>query len=111
MVRGMGAWKREDVDAIADYLEAPAPHAVLALVGSPPRAGELAKVCAEAGKVLRYDVPARARGRRLDYPAWVRSQFEQYGTPVDAEAARRLVELVGEDANALEAEVAKLHKK
>lgn len=108
IVRGMGGWKREDVDAITAYLEEPAPHAVLALVGTPPRAGDLAKVCAAAGDVLRFDVPARSRGRRLDYPAWVRSQFEQHGISVDADAARRLVELVGEDATALEAEVAKL---
>ena len=108
MIRGMAGWKREDVDAVAAYLEAPAPHAVLALVGAPPRAGELAKVCEAAGTVLRFDIPARARGRRLDYPAWVRNQFERHGTSIDADAARRLVELVGEDANALEAEVAKL---
>ena len=108
LVRGMGGWKKADVDAVAAYLEQPAAHAVLALIGAPPRAGDLAKVCAAVGDVLRFDVPTRARGRRLDYPAWVRRQFERYGLNVDAATARRLVELVGDDATALENEVGKL---
>ena len=108
VVRGMGAWKKADVDAVAAYLDEPAAHSVLALVGAPPRAGDLAKACAAAGDVLRFDVPTRARGRRLDYPAWVRQQFERHGLSVDAATAQRLVELVGDDATALENEVTKL---
>lgn len=108
VVRGMGGWRKEDVEAITSYLEQPAPHAVLALVGAPPRAGDLAKVCAAAGDVLRFDVPTRPRGRRLDYPAWVRTQFERHGLQIDNATAERLVELVGDDASALENEVAKL---
>ncbi|MGI9657957.1 MAG: DNA polymerase III subunit delta [Gaiellaceae bacterium] len=108
IVRGMGAWKKDDVDAISSYLQQPAPQAVLALVGTAPRAGDLAKACKSAGEVLRFDVPTRARGRRLDYPAWVRTQFERHGMSIDAASAQRLVELVGDDATALENEVAKL---
>ena len=108
IVRGMGAWKKEDVEAVCAYLEQPAAHAVLALVGAPPRAGDLAKACEAAGDVLRFDVPTRSRGRRLDFPGWVRTQFERHGVKADADAAMRLVELVGEDATALESEVAKL---
>ncbi len=108
IVRGMGGWKKEDVDAITVYLDQPAPHSILALVGSPPRAGDLGKACKAAGDVLRFDVPTKSRGRRLDYPAWVRSQFERHGLSVEAATAQRLVEIVGEDANALENEVAKL---
>ncbi len=108
VVRGMSGWKKADVTAVADYLQEPAPHAVLALVGDPPRGGALAKACAGAGDVLRYDVPTRPRGRRLDHAAWVRSQFESLGTHVDRATADRLVELVGEDTLMLESEITKL---
>lgn len=108
VVRGMSGWKKADVLAVAAYLEQPAPHAVLALLGDPPRAGDLAKVCAGAGDVLRYDVPTRSRGRRLDHAAWVRTQFERSGVSVDRETAERLVELVGEDTLTLDSEISKL---
>ncbi len=108
VVRGMSGWKKDDAVAVAEYLEQPAPHAVLALVGDPPRGGDLAKACEAAGDVLRYDVPTRARGRRLDHAGWVRTQFERSGVQVDRAAAERLVELVGEDTLALESELTKL---
>ena len=57
---------------------------------------------------MRFDVPTRARGRRPDYPAWVRTQFQRHDVSVDAPTCQRLVELVGDDAVALESEVTKL---
>jgi DNA polymerase III delta subunit len=108
VVREVDRWKAADVQAITTYLDAPAPGSVLALVGDPPRAGGLEQACARVGEVLRFDVPVRPRGRRLDYPAWVRAQFERHGVRADQETARALVELVGEDAFALQGEVDKL---
>ena len=108
VVRGMGSWKKGDVEAVTTYLNDPASHAVLALVGTPPRAGGLIKSCSAAGDVLRFDVPTRTRGSRLDYPTWVKKQFERYGVNVDSSVAKRLVEVVGENSVALENEVAKI---
>jgi DNA polymerase-3 subunit delta len=53
--------------------------------------------------VLTFEVP-----RPRDLPAWVRTQFERVGVQADGEAARALVEIVGEDATALATEVEKL---
>ncbi|MFQ5426773.1 MAG: DNA polymerase III subunit delta [Gaiellales bacterium] len=108
VVRGIDAWGAEDVKAVAAYLGQPTPGSVLALVGTPPRAGKLEECCAKAGGVLRYDVPTKSRGRRLDYVAWVQAQFDHEGAEVDREAAGALVAAVGEDTFALRNEVDKL---
>jgi DNA polymerase-3 subunit delta len=53
--------------------------------------------------VLTYDVP-----KPRDLPTWVRAQFERVGVQADGEAARALIEIVGDDVNALATEVEKL---
>jgi DNA polymerase-3 subunit delta len=96
-------WKAADVDAIAEYLESPAPGAVLALVGDEPLKGRLPEVVAKHGKVLAYEAP-----RPRDLPSWVRDHFERRGVRVHGGAAQALVELVGEDSVALETEIDKI---
>jgi DNA polymerase-3 subunit delta len=104
VVEAAERWKSEDAAAIAEYAKAPAPGSVLALVADePPRAKALAEACAKVGRVLVFDVP-----RPRDLPAWVRQQFERWETPLDADAARALIELVGDDVACLTAEVDKL---
>ena len=96
-------WKAADVKAIAAYLASPAPDTVLALVAAElKKDSALAKACAKAGEVLVYDV----QKRRL--PEWVGKQFAGRGVSVDAEAARLLVELVGEDPEELASEIDKI---
>ena len=53
--------------------------------------------------MLAFEVP-----RPRDLPSWVRAQFERVGLEADGEAARALVEIVGDDATALATEVEKL---
>lgn len=108
VVEGIERWKKADVEAVTRYLESPTPGAVLALAGDPSRLAGLEAACKGAGSVLVFDVPARARGRSLDYPAWVRAQFGRAGLQVDQEVAERLVELAGDDTLALQSEVDKL---
>src|SRR5438093_6096513 len=62
----------------------------------------LAKACAKAGDLLVYDVP-----KRLSHD-WVTKQFGDRGVSVDPEAARLLIEVVGEDPEALASEVDKI---
>jgi DNA polymerase III subunit delta len=104
-------WTKADVDAVAAYLASPTAGAVLALTGDVQKlpAG-LEETCASAGAVLRYDIPARRQGSRAvgDYTAWTRQRLEQAGVRADAGVAERLVELVGEDAFALQSEIDKL---
>jgi DNA polymerase-3 subunit delta len=95
-------WKAADVKAVAAYLEAPAPDTVLALTGDVKRDSALSKAVAKHGEVLVYDVAKKA------LPAWVAEQFERLGASADRDACRALVELVGDDLDELEAEIAKL---
>lgn len=103
LVSDVDRWKAADVKAVAAYLGSPAPDTVLALVAEETKKDSpLAKACAKVGDVLIYDVPKR----RL--PDWVAKQFAERGVQVEAEAARVLVELVGEDPEALAGEIDKL---
>jgi DNA polymerase-3 subunit delta len=102
VVEEVDRWKAADVKAIAGYLGSPAPGTVLALVGTElKKDSALAKACAKAGDILVYDVTKR----RL--PEWVTKQFSDRGVTVDGEAARLLVEVVGEDPEELASEVDK----
>lgn len=95
-------WKAADVKAVAAYLESPAPETVLALTGDVKRDSVLGKAVAKSGEVLVFDVAKKA------LPTWVAEQFERFGAKADRDACRALVELVGDDLDELEAEVAKL---
>ena len=103
VVSSVEAWKADDAKALAAYLAAPTPSTVLALVGGElKKDGPLAKAVAPHGEVLVWDVPRRGLER------WVAEQFKLRSTPVDGDACRLLVELVGNDLYDLAAEVDKL---
>src|SRR5919199_3531282 len=71
VVEGVDRWKAADAKAVTEYLAAPAPGTVLALVGEGIKSdAPLAKAAAKAGEVLRYDAP-----RKRDLPGWVAEQF------------------------------------
>lgn len=104
VVDGVERWKKADADAVAAYLADPVPGAVLALVaGEPPRSDALAKAVSSVGRVLAFEAP-KAR----DLPSWVRTQFEGLGASLDPDAARALVEIVGDDLVALATEADKI---
>jgi DNA polymerase III subunit delta len=103
VVEQVERWKAADVKAVAAYLSSPAPDTVLALVSEDlKKDSALGKACAKAGTVLVYDVAKR----RL--PEWVVKQFAERNVAVDAEAARLLVEIVGESPEELATEVDKI---
>jgi DNA polymerase III subunit delta len=103
VVTEVDRWKAADVKLISSYLGSPSPETILALVGEETKKDSaLGKACAKAGDVLLYDVPKR----RL--PDWVAKQFAERGVSTDSEACRVLVELVGEDPEALASEVDKI---
>jgi DNA polymerase III delta subunit len=103
VVERVERWKAADVDAVAGYLTDPAPATVLALIAEEPAKNKLPEICAEFGDVLEYDVP-----RPRDLPAWVREHFARRDTRAVGDAAQALVEIVGDDPVALEAEVDKI---
>ena len=96
-------WKAADTKAVAAYLAAPSPDAVLALVAEELKAeSPLGKAVAKHGEVLSYDVAKRA------LPKWVADQFAHHGATATADARRALLELVGENLDELATEIAKL---
>jgi DNA polymerase-3 subunit delta len=104
VVQDAERWKKADVEVVRAYLAAPAPGAVLALVmEEPPRDSSLAEAIAGGGEVLRYDVP-----KPKDPSVWVRAEFQRLHAEATEEAARRLVEIVGDDVNTLAPEVEKI---
>jgi DNA polymerase-3 subunit delta len=104
VVEGVERWRKADVEAIKAYLADPVPGAVLALVaGEALRGDALAKAVSGVGQVLTFDAP-----KPRDLPSWVRAQFEARGATIDADAARALVEIVGDDLAALTTEADKI---
>ena len=104
VVHGVERWRKADVEAIAAYLRDPVQGAVLALVAEElPRGSALVNLAEKAGRVLRYDVP-----KPSSLHAWARAELERLGVSADADAARALVELVGDDTVALASELEKL---
>ncbi|MEX2210490.1 MAG: DNA polymerase III subunit delta [Gaiellaceae bacterium] len=95
-------WKAADVKALAAYLEAPAPDTVIALTGDVKPASPLGKAVAKRGEVLAYDYSKRA------LPRWVAEQLARLEVKAEPDAAAALVELVGEDLDALTTEIEKL---
>jgi DNA polymerase-3 subunit delta len=103
VVDGVERWKAADAKTVADYLAAPAPETVLALVGAEiKKDSPLAKACAKAGDVLVYEVSKR------ELPGWVGEQFGRHGVKASTDACRALVELVGDNLQELATEVDKL---
>ena len=103
LVSEVERWKAADVKALQAYLSAPAPTTTLALVaGELRKDAPLAKACGKAGDVLVYDVPKR------NLAQWVAERFRQLDARADAEACALLVQVVGDDPQALATEIEKL---
>ena len=105
VVQSVERWKKADVEALDGYLTDPVDGAVLALVADePPKDDALGRLVARlGGEVLAYDIP-----KPKDPSVWVRSEFVRMGAQVTDDAARRLVEIAGDDIAFLEQEVEKL---
>jgi DNA polymerase III subunit delta len=107
IVEDVESWKAADLKALSEYLARPAPTTVLALVGTDVKKDSaLAKAVAKSGELLLYDLPKR--GRKADLPRWVEAQLRERGVLVDPDAARAIVELVGDSADELATEIDKL---
>lgn len=104
VVEGVEGWKAPDIEALAGYLADALPGAVLTLVANETaKTSALADVVAARGQVLSYDVP-----RPKSPSTWVAAEFKRLGVTVDADAARALVEIVGDDVFTLAGEVEKI---
>jgi DNA polymerase-3 subunit delta len=103
VVEAIEKWKAPDVKAIATYLEAPAPATTLVLVGTAVKKdAPIVKAVARVGDVLLWDIVKKS------LPSWVAEQFRVGGGSIDPDAARMLIELVGDDPYELATEADKL---
>jgi DNA polymerase-3 subunit delta len=101
--RRKGGWKAADVEAVSAYLANPAPDTVLALVGEDvKKTTALWKACTKAGRILEFAVAKKG------LQSWVTEQFRQRGVDAEPEASATLVQVVGDDPQALATEVDKL---
>jgi DNA polymerase III subunit delta len=104
VVEGVEAWRAADVESVAAYLADSSPGAVLALwTHETPKSNALADLVAKHGQVLAYDVP-----RPRSPSAWVAGEFKRLGVEVEADAARKLVDVVGDDVLTLASEIEKI---
>ena len=105
IVQGVEHWKKADAEALGSYLSDPVAGSVLALVfDDAPKDDTLAKLVVHSGgEVLAFDIP-----KPKDPSVWVRSELVRLGTQATDDAARRLVEIAGDDVALLEQEVEKL---
>ena len=96
-------WKAADAKAVGEYVAAPAPETVLALVAEGLRKDSpLAKALTKKGDVLVYEVSKR------ELPKWVSEQFARHGVKATADVTRALIELVGDNLQELSSEIEKL---
>ncbi|HUZ84071.1 MAG TPA: hypothetical protein VMU66_05215 [Gaiellales bacterium] len=105
LVRAAESLTEAQVEALVDYLAAPAPDTCLALFGGEGIAagGRLAAAVAAVGEVRLFEAPD-ARGAA----DWAVRRFAELGVRCPAAIARRIVELVGDDVAALAPEVEKV---
>jgi DNA polymerase III subunit delta len=104
VVEGVETWRAGDVESVGAYLADASPGAVLALwAHATPKVGVLADLVAKHGRVLAFDVP-----KPRSPSAWVAGEFKRLGVEVDADAARALVDIVGDDVLILASEIEKI---
>ena len=104
VVEGVETWRAGDVESVAAYLADSSPGAVLALwAHDTPKSSALADLAGKHGRVLAFDVP-----RPRSPSAWVAGEFKRLSIEVDADAARALVDIVGDDVLTLSSEIEKI---
>ena len=104
VVEGVENWRAADLKEVESYLEDASPGAVLALVANePPKGHAHAELVRKRGQVLAYEVP-----KPRSPTAWVAAEFKRLGIEVEPDAARALVEIVGDDVLTLASEIEKI---
>ena len=106
VVADADALKKADSEQIVGYLEDPAPTTVLALVATKlAKNTRLFKAVAALGKSAVIDCSPL---KRTELPRTVIAMGKQYGVELSFGGAQKLIELIGENTVALDAEVQKL---
>jgi DNA polymerase III subunit delta len=102
VVDGAESLKKDHVEALTRYMEAPAPSSVLVLISSSGRT-KLTDLAKRLGVVVSLDPP---RGRRL--LSWVRQRAEAHGLKLDDKGAWALLDAVGTELRDLDGALSQL---
>jgi DNA polymerase-3 subunit delta len=110
VVRGADAWRADDATPVVDYLGAPNEATCLALVGDGAVTPKLKAAVESAGQVLAFGPDPKAKGKEREkwFVDHLVKETDRHGAKITTALARRVVELVGEDALGLSQEAAKL---
>ncbi len=100
VARGIGRFNTDDLTPMLGYLEDPLDTTDLVLVAG---GGRLAKrltdaVKAVGGHIVNTSPPSRAKDRQ----SWIRAEAGDHGVRLDAGAAARIADQLGEDAGRLD---------
>jgi DNA polymerase III subunit delta len=109
LVKNAQRWNARELEAVAAYLEAPAPDACVIVAYREVKSGtfaksKLAKVARESGFLMQRSGPQFPS----EYIDWVEDRARQQGLRMHADAASYLVDAVGTDLVALTQELDKL---
>ena len=104
VVKELEAWRAEEQEQLADYLEDPAATTCLVLVAAEVDARrKMAKAAGRAGAVVEFKHPYPSQ-----LPALVRELAQGHGQTIEPDAVDLLVELKGNSLQMLEQELLKL---
>ncbi|MDO4400135.1 MAG: DNA polymerase III subunit delta [Coriobacteriia bacterium] len=105
-VKNADKLRKADSDALVDYLESPAPTAVLALYANGlAKNTRLYKAISKLGKAAVIDC---ASVTKRELPSLVAQMAKSHGITLRSDASSALIELAGEDTVRLDAELRKL---
>lgn len=110
IVRGADDWRADDATPLVEYLAQPNPATCLALVGAGAVTPKLKAAVEAAGQVLAFgpDPKASRRDREKWFVEHFAGECQRRGAKIPAALARRVLAMIGEDAQALTQEAAKL---
>jgi DNA polymerase-3 subunit delta len=113
VVDGVERWKDKDVAPVAELLTTPPPETVVVLIGTTRREGggkpwsppaKLVKAVEKGGgEVIGCAAPKASQA-----PAWIAARGKQLDLSVDRDAARALLERIGNDQRRLMRELEKI---
>lgn len=101
VVRAADELKKDQIDALSQYLESPSPHAVLVLVAR--RKTKLDAPVKKSGTVITLEAP---KGRRL--VTWLKERAGTHRIKLDDKGAWSLIDAVGTDLRELDGALAQL---
>ncbi len=108
VVDGVERWKDRELEPLESALEAIPPDTTVALFAREDSRLKVSKRLLDAVRGAGGDISAEASVKPWELPKWVRARARELGLELDSDAARALVQQVGERQQRLMRELEKL---